>query len=992
MANRIQIRRGSKSTLPSSDPVRAGELKYTIDTKEIFIDDGTNNVRLNDKTIEASDAEITAFVATPANADSNAVYVKTSDNTIWRKSTDGTKFDQIGRVNWGEVQGTLSDQSDLYDALVTKADKIFDLPAIIWPTDQTFTIEVSAGRVLSFDQSKTPIFNLTGAPPFPISFSGIQQGDQVDDYFGFWITNAYDPDDWCLGRFTVFRDDQGNPANIINTLPVYSKINGWFEDIMVVKDKLHGPIVSGGAANSFDWVGAVSVLPEPEQNLSDTRERLLAVISDLDESKASRRVVAAQKYQNVSVNVSHYDDFTDVEDGVVQELWLSTNAAPTPTPPDKQIYRRPYNEDGTPLLYKQALDRSIAIVYLTEGNKVVGVGRKVNLYQLNSTDAIMEVLPSLYSAYNVVDDVKVNGSSVVTDKIASIDISGKLDKVSTVSKVYGTNASGDQTTYDVDSFGQVDDVKVNGSSVVTDKIASIDISGKLDKIDTADELAAYTHDGSTQGVLPIASEATASTLVVRDSSGRIKAAAPEADADVVIKSHGDSIYEYKVTGSSTIEVDKTTPTAPVLGVKTVAPSTTADEGLVADAKQTANLIAEVAKTTHNRGKVISAYTPVNVWQVGDSSSVSDPGQNYVVGDSLQYGLKYIDFLIVVTDVDNNGAISNFTISSKGGNDTDFSGTLNLIGGSGGGASITVAAEQTPGTTLANVTNPAPNDEVTVVLDELHSNNIWTWMYADYNGDGIYNWVSLAPQENNRDFVLDPIETGELTDKAVTEGKQADYDTGTLTNDSAKFADNTTFTATNFKKSIAQKINALRDDKVDKISTNNQVYGTDTSGTQSSYTVQQDAHDKGSIVQRTDGGAIEAGDPTQDKHAATKGWTNTAISGKQDSIPASTGGYLATHSGTAGSFGTPVDSSAWQKSQVPAGTTTTVLKGSGTAGTFGAFSSLTASDVGLENVTNAAQATKGTATGTPSISTLVTGVLSGTTLTLTINGSHTHTQV
>ena len=52
-------------------------------------------------------------------------------------------------------------------------------------------------------------------------------------------------------------------------------------------------------------------------------------------------------------------------------------------------------------------------------------------------------------------------------------LDSKVDKVDDASKVYGTDENGDQTTYDVDSFGQVDDVQVGGVSVVTNKIAEL---------------------------------------------------------------------------------------------------------------------------------------------------------------------------------------------------------------------------------------------------------------------------------------------------------------------------------------------------------------------------------------------------------------------------------------------------------------------------------------------------------------------------------------
>lgn len=68
-----------------------------------------------------------------------------------------------------------------------------------------------------------------------------------------------------------------------------------------------------------------------------------------------------------------------------------------------------------------------------------------------------------------VDSVNGKTGAVVLDS----DDVGAVAKTSTASKVYGTDASGNQTTYDKDSFGQVDDVQVNGTSVVSNKVANL---------------------------------------------------------------------------------------------------------------------------------------------------------------------------------------------------------------------------------------------------------------------------------------------------------------------------------------------------------------------------------------------------------------------------------------------------------------------------------------------------------------------------------------
>lgn len=49
----------------------------------------------------------------------------------------------------------------------------------------------------------------------------------------------------------------------------------------------------------------------------------------------------------------------------------------------------------------------------------------------------------------------------------------KVDQTTSANRIYGTDANGNQTTYDYDSFGKVDDVRVGGVSVVTNKIANL---------------------------------------------------------------------------------------------------------------------------------------------------------------------------------------------------------------------------------------------------------------------------------------------------------------------------------------------------------------------------------------------------------------------------------------------------------------------------------------------------------------------------------------
>lgn len=78
------------------------------------------------------------------------------------------------------------------------------------------------------------------------------------------------------------------------------------------------------------------------------------------------------------------------------------------------------------------------------------------------------------SITGLTDTISNISSSVYDNHEDIIELSQtKVDKVITGNIVYGTDENGDQTTYNVDSFGQVDDVQVGGVSVVTNKIAEL---------------------------------------------------------------------------------------------------------------------------------------------------------------------------------------------------------------------------------------------------------------------------------------------------------------------------------------------------------------------------------------------------------------------------------------------------------------------------------------------------------------------------------------
>jgi len=82
--------------------------------------------------------------------------------------------------------------------------------------------------------------------------------------------------------------------------------------------------------------------------------------------------------------------------------------------------------------------------------------------------------------YEVVSKTEVDpetGETVTVykwEKTDTTDLSKKVDKTEESNKIYGTNDDGEQVIYDKEDFGKVDDVQLNGTSVVVDKIANIE--------------------------------------------------------------------------------------------------------------------------------------------------------------------------------------------------------------------------------------------------------------------------------------------------------------------------------------------------------------------------------------------------------------------------------------------------------------------------------------------------------------------------------------
>lgn len=113
-------------------------------------------------------------------------------------------------------------------------------------------------------------------------------------------------------------------------------------------------------------------------------------------------------------------------------------------------------------------------------------------------------------------DVRVDGESVVTDQIAYIDLTGKLDVIASPNKLYGTDSDGREHMYDLKEVMGVQHVYLNGEELeVIDNSVHIDgvamDSDVVHKVTTPNVI--YATDGNgDQTTISVSHFATADSL------------------------------------------------------------------------------------------------------------------------------------------------------------------------------------------------------------------------------------------------------------------------------------------------------------------------------------------------------------------------------------------------------------------------------------------------------------------------------------------------
>jgi hypothetical protein len=144
--------------------------------------------------------------------------------------------------------------------------------------------------------------------------------------------------------------------------------------------------------------------------------------------------------------------------------------------------------------------------------------------------------------------------------------------------------------------------------------------------------------------------------------------------------------------------------------------------------------------------------------------------NYSVGDVLIIRTPVFDTVaqahVVIMAVDGSGVPTTMVITAKGAHNKNISGVyLTGTNGLGTELAVSITLTQENGTTLRDFLEPPdgtadatskakPGDTVKVLRDENFGNIAREYIYADYNGDGKYNFVPRAGTSGDHVYVGD----------------------------------------------------------------------------------------------------------------------------------------------------------------------------------------------------------------------------------------------
>jgi len=281
------------------------------------------------------------------------------------------------------------------------------------------------------------------ANPRPIKvtkfkFINQRNGEYTTDYVQdvkLWISNDTS-DDFMRKEKTYIKDFRinGEEKEVTIENPEYARVIG-----MDIKNVLN----YGVGALHFDITATVGNVMPPN-------------------SKGYIYVISNDEGTSVDIGTSYHYQGEVLSDGTIFDI---TTILPEGYTKFKQIG-----------IFQTDSESNIWDVYPLEDINKFYINRNfVNQDQLNEIlngyEATTRAIAN-EEATSITNSIINQITTSLNERIDSID-NIKLDKQTGPLSVYGTDTDGNQTMYNIDSFGKVDDVKVAGTSVVTNKIANL---------------------------------------------------------------------------------------------------------------------------------------------------------------------------------------------------------------------------------------------------------------------------------------------------------------------------------------------------------------------------------------------------------------------------------------------------------------------------------------------------------------------------------------
>lgn len=209
-------------------------------------------------------------------------------------------------------------------------------------------------------------------------------------------------------------------------------------------------------------------------------------------------------------------------------------------------------------------------------------------------------------------------------------LNSKVDETSSANQVYGTDQNGNQTTYNTTDFGAVDDVQVNNVSVVTSKIANIDLTNYVTLSTTQAITGTKTFKAEILSWNNITFESAQANPIIRAMSGA---------------SHRNMIT--RTNSASAIDVGNTSDTINFKGSGTRPTYNSNDLAMYSDVPSLTGYIQNTATGTDSLtvlGTAASSTNSVNIGtgagasgikavSVGDYASAEGEGSIAIGGDS-----------------------------------------------------------------------------------------------------------------------------------------------------------------------------------------------------------------------------------------------------------------------------------------------------------------------------------------------------------------------